>query len=199
MIFLQINVLLVVATLAIIGIDKLPDCRPPRWRKRTQKLSLAAMLLCFSASVHAADAPSLFSKGRVTLSPFATASIVDSELSYGGGLALGYSLTEKLTVEAEVTSEGIDDSQWLESFRDAGGNLKYYFPLKQTGFAPYLIGGYHRDFVQHENLLAAGAGLEFRRDRFSIFADAQAIHGFEQELSELGNAVRVRAGFGFKF
>ncbi len=143
--------------------------------------------------------PALYAAGTFTVSPFASARVVDSHAEFGGGLAASYALTPRLALEGDVVTEGIDDSNWQDAITEAGGALKYYFPIKETGFAPYVIGGYQRDLIAHENRVAAGAGLEYRQGRACLFADARLNHGFEQELSELGNRVDVRVGVGWSF
>lgn len=146
-------------------------------------------------------AASPYQKGAFTVNPFAAGRVVDSEVTYGGGLAVGYAITDRLTIEADVISEGIDDSNWQDTLKSVGAGVKFYFPIKATGFAPYLIGGYQRDLIDHENRLQAGAGVEYRFGKLpiAVFVDAQVNHGFEQELRELGNDVRVRAGLGYQF
>lgn len=140
-----------------------------------------------------------FQKGAFTVNPFTSVRITDSKAEYGGGMAGSYALSDRLAVEGEALVEEIDDSNWSDTVKEVGGGLKYYFPIKQTGIAPYLIGGYSRDLIVHENRLNLGAGVEYRRGQFIAFADARLDHGFEQELSELGNQVKVRAGVGWRF
>lgn len=159
----------------------------------------AVALMAIACPASSAEPPSLYTKGQLTASPFGTARIVDSEAEFGAGLEIGYSLTERLTIQADAISEGIDDSNWQDAVKSVGAGLKYYFPIKQTGFAPYLLGGYQRDLIDHENQLQAGAGIEYRINRWRIFADAQVNHGFDQEISKLGNDVLVRFGVGYQF
>jgi len=140
-----------------------------------------------------------FAKGNFSVSPFATLRLVDSNEEFGAGLSASYSLTRNLTLEAEVVGEDFNEAEWIASFREVGANLKWYFPIKSSGFAPYLIGGYKRDLAIHENRLAAGAGLELRLKQFAVFADARVVHGFDQELAELGNEVLIRLGGSYQF
>lgn len=162
---------------------------------------IAFLIVAAYGCVHAEEpAPSLYQKGEISVNPFASARVQDSQAEFGGGLALGYAITDRLTIEADAITEGIDDSNWNDAVRSVGAGVKFYFPIKATGFAPYLIGGYQRDLIDHENRLQAGAGVEYRFNKqFAAFADAQVNHGFEQELSELGNDVRVRAGLRVGF
>lgn len=171
-------------------------------------LLIAIVIAFFTCHAWAASEPAIETAGKIasqyeagvfSVSPFASVSVVDSHEDFGAGLAVGYSLTKHLTLEADVVSEEIDDSHWDDAIKDVGASVKYYFPIKQTGFAPYLIGGYKRDLLIHENLLAAGAGVEFRRSRFAVFVDARVVHEFEQELSELGNRVQGRGGLSILF
>ncbi len=142
---------------------------------------------------------SQFIAGKFSVSPFASLRLVDSNEEFGAGLSAAYSITDRLTLEAEVVGEDFNDQDILESFRELGGNLKYYFPIGTGGFAPYLIGGYKRDLVIHENRLAAGAGLELRKNQFAVFADARVVHGFNQDIDELGNEVLIRLGGSYQF
>lgn len=170
----------------------------------TPVAKLIALLLTLGAllipSAHAEEAPAeLYAAGKFTLTPFTAARVENSHADFGGGLAASYTLTRRLAVEGDLISEGIDDSNWQDSITEAGAALKYYFPIKETGFAPYLIGGYKRDLIAHENRLAAGAGLEYRQGHACLFADAKLNHGFEEPLSRLGNRVDVRLGVGWRW
>src|SRR5688572_9209940 len=48
---------------------------------------------------------SLYRKGEFSVNPFASARVQDSEAEFGGGLALGYAITDRLTIEADAITE----------------------------------------------------------------------------------------------
>jgi hypothetical protein len=136
---------------------------------------------------------------KFSAAPFASLRLQDSKDQLGGGLAVGYALSQRLTLEAEAISEGINDSKWESAVADVGASLKLAFPIKAIPIEPYIIGGYRRDILDNENQLTAGVGLQYGKGALYGFADARAIHGFNQELREFGNHVGIRAGAGLRF
>jgi hypothetical protein len=145
-----------------------------------------------------------YEKGQLNVLPFASAHINDSKPDYGGGLAIGYSLSKNSVLEAEAVSTGASGTDTFQTFlRDLGANLKLYVPVKTTGFAPYGIFGYRYDLQDSENQITAGIGVEHRFKLIGIaggvFLDGRFIHGFTQAFDEFGNEGIVRLGVSGQF
>ena len=142
---------------------------------------------------------SLFGKGKISISPYASYRVKDFDGvldRFGGGAQISYFVVDNLALEANFLSEGLQfhDKSFADSFTDAGGNVKGYWPLGKTGFAPYILVGYTRGLKLDENRMNAGAGLELRGKYGLVFADGQWTHDFDR----VAHAV-LRLGAGFHF
>jgi len=149
----------------------------------------------------AAEAPSFFE--RISISPFASYRVHEFGQfngKLGGGLAAGFAITPRLTLEAEVLAERFDDSHWLDSLTEAGANFKFYVLKPGSRLNPYALIGYTRNLDFDQNRMNAGAGLEVRLgDHASVFADGRWTHDFgTTEPVSLGHAM-FRGGLNWRF
>ena len=111
------------------------------------------------------------------------------DVDYSGGLRLSYDLTARLGLVLEA--EGRDAHGVLVDSTFAG--VKFALPLGKT-IRPYLLGGVGLKFPHHDEYAAGGAGLEYARGAWRIFAEAMA------EKSRSSDATfRVTSGIGFRF
>jgi hypothetical protein len=134
---------------------------------------------------------------RFSLSPFASYRVHEfgsSNGKFGGGLAAGFALNPRLTLEAEAIGERFDDSHWIESLTEAGANLKFALPSIWI-IGPYGLLGYTRNLDVPENRMNAGAGVELKFHRnAAAFVDGRWTHDFKN----VGHAL-FRAGLSVKF
>lgn len=163
------------------------------------KLIILALFAAFTAL--AGENP--FEKGYLVLSPYASYNVrqFDGVISkgerLGGGMALQYHIAPTVAIEGSFLSEGLhwQGRPFGDSFTDASLNVKSYFPVGDTGLAPYVLVGYTRGLREDVNRMNAGAGIELRAAKlFNVFADGQWTHDFQH----LGHAL-FRVGLGVRF
>ena len=147
-----------------------------------------------------AQEPGPFDAGRFNVSPFAALKVTEIGQKTGkwaGGIALSYSAADNVDVEVSALSYQLTDDPVVESFDEGAVNFKGYLPLGQSGFAPYGLIGYTRDHPADQNLMNAGAGLEFRLERARFFAEGQYQTTFQ--FQERENRFQFRIGGGLSF
>lgn len=88
-------------------------------------------------------------------------------------MGVGYFFTRNFGVGADAYTENAGHS-FVDS---ASGNLLVRFPLGESGFSPYLLGGGGRQFDPIELWFGqAGAGLEYRFCRNAgLFTDGRYV------------------------
>lgn len=188
-----------VCGLAMKLICNVKHCHPPRTGRRAracEKLALALAVLAIGAVFARAESP--YAKGDFTVSPFASYRVTEwgaDNGKFGAGLAAGYHLRDNVAVELETLSEGYTSAPVIGSLTEAGANLKWYLPLKQSGVAPYALIGYTRNLDEDQNRMNAGAGIEWRFSKVAgVFVDGRWTHDFNR----LGHAL-FRSGLTFRF
>lgn len=208
--------LFIIATVAWMAIDAMAKAhRKPR--ERGKHLGLVMVALLFASSVGAApvggtpdrnprDAGAtrdVYAAGQIGLTPFASYRVhefdsLDGEM--GVGLAASYALTRNLTLEVWTLSEGYESAPVIDSLTEAGANVKFYAPIKESGFAPYALLGYSRGIHTAANNMELGAGLEYRfAKHLTAFTDGVWIQNFGLEDPVSYAHVKFRAGLGWRF
>lgn len=159
------------------------------------RLLLGLLIAGWASSAVAQTDP--FAPKQFSVSPFASYRVrnFDGVLErFGGGLAVGYSFSRNLTLEAETLSEGVHRLPLQNSITEAGLNLKSYVPLGTSGLAPYALIGYTHGFKPvEESRFNAGAGLELRAKYLAVFADGRWTHDFRNvghALFRVGASIR---------
>jgi hypothetical protein len=187
---LQLNVLILISAFALLGIEKLPNCQPPRLRKR-RRSAIAAMLMLFAVSVsQAADAPKFenFRKG-LALDTFVAVAAEDltGDVDYGGGAGLNYFFTRGFGAGGRVIAW--DDNGSTVDEIDA--RLIARAPLWDR-VAPYgyVEGTYNcQEGAFKDGLWGAGAGggIEFSLSKhIALKAEAGLRVGVSGESSFIG-------------
>ncbi len=174
--------------------------------------ALAILGLCLLLATKAHSGPadggsdaaaSPYQAGQIGLTPFASYRVhefdsLDGEL--GVGLAASYALTRNLTLEVWTLSEGYQSDPVIDSLTEAGANVKFYAPIKDSGFAPYALLGYSRGLHTDANNMELGAGLEYRfAKHLTAFTDGVWIQNFGLEDPVSYAHVKIRAGLGWRF
>ncbi len=191
--------LLAVCVLAVKLICNVRHCHPPRTGRREramEKVAIALTLLAIGAVF--ARGEDVYAKGDFTVSPFASYRVTEwgaDNGKFGAGLAVGYHLRDNVAIELETLSEGYTSAPVIGSLTEAGANLKWYLPLKQSGLAPYALIGYTRNLDEDQNRMNAGAGIEWRFTKVvGVFADGRWTHDFNR----VGHSL-FRSGLTFRF
>lgn len=130
---------------------------------------IASIIALLAVTVAAHAAPSPYDKGEFTLAPFVAYKVTELGKSTGkvaGGFGVAYNLADNIAIEASALSYKLQDDTVLESIDEAAVNFKGYLPIG-GGLAPFGLIGYTRDHAQDRNLFNAGAGIEWRGQRFS--------------------------------
>lgn len=179
-------------------------------------LILALLLLGVLATcmTHAAESPaakavqkieaqSPYQSGVISATTFASYRVhefgqFDGEL--GVGLGVGYAITRNLTIEGWALGEHYTDEPAIDSISEAGAYLKFYAPIKESGFAPYAVVGYSRGIHTDANNMEAGIGLEYRfLKHLTAFADGVWVQNFGLEDPVSYAHAKFRLGGGFTF
>lgn len=189
--------------------------------KKFSLLALALSVLCASAPLRlkAAESPpptalkpqtseDPYAAGQFSVSPFASYRVHEfGEFNgkLGAGLAASFSLTRNLTLEAWTLSEAYESAPVIDSLLEAGANLKFYAPLKDSGLAPYALLGYSRGLQTDSNNMETGLGLEYRFKPglallpSALFADAVWVQNFGLSDPVSYGQAKGRAGLVWRF
>lgn len=111
---------------------------------------------------------------------------------FGGGLGVNYFFTKMLGVGADVSMHD-NGRQFVDN---VAANLIARFPIGDTAFAPYVLGGAGYEFDPTGDWEGhAGIGVEFRMNpRTGVFADARYIWP-----NSSGDSSLIRTGLRFAF
>lgn len=180
------------------------------------KTKLESIIICLSAIIflalanvaRAAEEPEdLFAAGKWSANPFVAYSV--SELGefngdFAGGLSLGYAVTRNLTLEAWALGNKYESEPVSDSVDQAGAYVKFYAPIKTSGFAPYAILGYSHGFRNDSHNMDTGAGVEYRfklsgRLSANIFADSVWVQNFGLQDPVTYAKFKLRSGVGLSF
>jgi len=138
-----------------------------------------------------ADGFGTASLGKYTLDHLSGARVYNNT-RLGAGMGLNYFFTRYLGMDAEAYSEN-GPGAWVDS---VSANLIVRFPMGDSGFAPYVLGGagYRFDHVSAA-FGEAGGGMEYRfTPHWGVFLDARAVLPAETRIYGL-----ARIGVRFAF
>lgn len=177
---------------------------------KTRRFSLLALALLtiaipILAPLEARAAADLYAAGKFSVSPFASYRAhefgkFDGQL--GAGLAVSYSLTRNLTLEAWTLSEEYKSHAVIDSLLEAGASLKFYAPLKDSGLAPYALIGYSRGIESAANNMETGVGFEYRFKGglpLTLFVDGVWVQNFGLSDPVTYAHAKARTGIGWRF
>jgi outer membrane protein W len=149
----------------------------------------------------------LFAAGKWTVNPFVAYSV--SEIGafngdFAGGLALGYAVTKNLTLEAWALGNEYESAPVVDTVDQAGAYLKFYAPIKESGFAPYALLGYGYGQHTQAHNMEMGPGIEYRfkltgKLGGTVFADAVWVQNFGLQDPVTYARVKIRGGVGLSF
>lgn len=148
----------------------------------------------------------LYAAGQISVTPFASYRVHEFESldgEAGVGLGLGYALTRNLTLHGWALSEEYTDEPVIDSITSAGAGLKFYAPIKNSGFAPYAVLGYSREIAAQVDNMETGAGLEQRfkvgKLKGAAFIEGVWVQNFGTTDPVSYAHARFSAGVGFQF
>ena len=138
-----------------------------------------------------ADGFGTASLGKYTLDHLSGARVRDNT-RLGAGIGLNYFFTRYLGLDGEAYSEN-NPGAFVDS---ASANLIVRFPMGDSGFAPYVLGGGGYRFDEVSAAFAqAGGGMEYRvTPHWGVFLDARAVLPAETKTYGL-----ARLGVRFAF
>ncbi|HUA64310.1 MAG TPA: hypothetical protein VME24_00580 [Alphaproteobacteria bacterium] len=117
---------------------------------------------------------------------------IHRHVQLGVGAGLEFFLNKYVGIEGE----GFSETTHHDFVNDAGGNLVLRYPIGNSGFAPYILGGAGHEFYPTDEAYGdGGAGLEYRFTRWiGIFLDGRFVG-----TSKTGNYGMGRLGVKFSF
>jgi hypothetical protein len=153
-------------------------------------LLVGTILMLASGPAFAADGANrndgeLYRANELSMDLFGTASLGKYTIDHlsgsrvrhnsrlGAGIGMTYFVTRNIGFGGDVYSESTKHSL----IDNAEANVYFRFPLGESGFAPYLIGGGGYQFdTAHAWFAQGGAGIEFRfTPQVGIFTDARLV------------------------
>jgi len=135
-----------------------------------------------------------------TYGTYQASGAVTGDSQWGAGIQADYFLTKNIGVSLATSKNRFDDGAFFQNLA-IGPVIR--LPIKDTGFAPYALGGIGFDFDhQNDRYYYAGGGIEYRPQlsftkHVSVFTDAQ--YQWRDYLPANGNGVVVRAGLRWTF
>lgn len=147
---------------------------------------LALVPFCSAVTAQGISAESdRYSAGESSLDLFGSAAVgqqtlnhitglkLNRDLRLGAGAGLNYFFTRNFGLGADAYTENVRHSFIDSSSMNFVGRL----PLGQSGFSPYLYGGFGRQFDASEVWFGqAGAGIEYRfNHKIGVFLDARYV------------------------
>jgi hypothetical protein len=161
---------------------------------------LAAFASCLVGVAGAPTGESPYQSREFAVSPYAAyqaSGDVVGDSKWGGGIQADAFFTKNLGVSFTTSKNG-DGGAFFQNLT-VGPVLR--FPVKQSGFAPYVLGGIGFAFDRgNDRYYFAGGGVEYRlggagaRSHVSVFTDAQY-----QWRDSLDEATVARAGLRWTF
>lgn len=114
---------------------------------------------------------------------------------WGAGLQADYFVTKNVGLSLATSKDRFDDGGFFQNL-SIGPVVR--LPIKDTGFAPYVLGGIGFDFDhQNDRFYYAGGGVEYRfTQRVGTFTDVQ--YRWRDYLNKGGESL-VRAGLRWTF
>lgn len=174
---------------------------------RTAFLALIAMfalaLGAFAGDTNTVASVSPYKANEFAVSTFGTyqaSGAITGDSQWGAGIQADYFVTKNIGVTLATSKNRFDDGAFFQNL-SIGPVIR--LPIKDTGFAPYVLGGIGFDFDhQNDRFYYAGGGVEYRPQWFlkhvSVFTDAQYQW---RDYLQVGNseAVVTRAGLRWTF
>jgi hypothetical protein len=144
------------------------------------------------------DAFRAYAAGHWQISPFYAYQATELGRFNGrqaAGVAVGYLLADNIEVEVSALSYRWQRDPVIDTIDEAAVDFKGFLPLGHSGLAPFGLIGYTRDHALDQNLMNAGAGLDWRYRWFHAFVDGR----YRQSFVSHGNQFLFRLGAGITF